>query len=89
MPTLHTPWGALRSTFAISEVAETLGCDEAAIRRLLNDAGADPLFDEDATNPHEPVSRLAVAALARQGGDVGRRATQLLLPEGPPPVSFG
>ena len=47
------------------------------------------LSDEDATNPHEPVSRLAVAALARQGGDVGRRATQLLLPEGPPPVSFG
>lgn len=88
MPTLHIPWGDLRSSFAIGEVAEALNCDEVTMRRLLNDAGADPPFDEHATDPHERVPRRAVEALTREGGGAGQRATQLLLPEGPPPVSL-
>lgn len=71
MPTLHTELGAMRSNFAVA-VAEAIGCDEPALRRLLNDAGADPPFDEHATNPRQAVSRPAIAALThREAMSVG------------------
>jgi hypothetical protein len=50
------------------------------MRRLLNDAGADPRLDEYAANPVEPVAKETVIdLLALHAGDrVGRLLADLL-----------
>lgn len=56
------------------------GGNERAMRKLLNDAGADPQLDEYATDPAETVSRAVVVdLLAMRAGDrVGRKLSHLL-----------
>ena len=68
-------------SFTIGELSERVtGKNERTIRKMLNDAGADPRLDEYATNPGETVSRdLVVDLFALRAGDiVGRRLRVLL-----------
>ena len=67
--------------FAIGELSERVtGGNERAMRKLLNDAGADPRLDEYATDPAETVTRDTVIVLfAKRAGDrVGHTLRELL-----------
>lgn len=67
--------------FTIGELAdEVTGGNERAMRKLLNDAGAQPRLDEYTNNPNETVSRqLVVDLVALRAGDrVGRKLAGLL-----------
>ena len=71
----------MRDTFTVGELAATVtGGDERAMRKLLNDAGADPRLDEYAANPAEQVVRETVIDLfaMRAGDRVGRKLAELL-----------
>jgi hypothetical protein len=71
----------MRDTFTVGELAAAVtGGNERAMRRLLNDAGADPRLDEYAANPVEPVAKETVIdLLALHAGDrVGRLLADLL-----------
>lgn len=71
----------MSGTFTIGFLAERIaGGNECALRKLLNDAGADPRLDEYATDPAQVVSRaLVVDLFALRAGDiVGRRARLVL-----------
>jgi len=68
-----------RATFTVGELSEAVtGGNEAAMRKLLNDAGGE--FDEYATRPDERVARpLVVNLFAMRASDrVGRVLGELL-----------
>jgi hypothetical protein len=68
-------------SFTIGELAQHVtGGNERAIRKMLNDAGADPQLNEYATAPGETVGRgVVVDLLAMRAGDrVGRKLSALL-----------
>ena len=67
--------------FTIGELSERVtGGNEQAIRKMLNDAGADPRLDEYTTDPAETVTRdLVITLFAKRAGDgVGHRLRVLL-----------
>lgn len=70
-------------TFTIGELAARVtGGNERTIRKLLNDAGADPRLDEYAETPAEVVSRdLVVDLYALRAADWVGRALGLVLSE--------
>jgi len=68
-------------TFTIGELSERVtGGNERAMRKMLNDAGADPRLDEYAIDPEETVTRdLVIRLFARRAGDrVGHKLRELL-----------
>ena len=68
-------------TFTIGALSERVtGGNERAMRKLLNDAGADPRLDEYAIDPEETVTRgLVIRLFVRRAGDrVGHKLRELL-----------
>ena len=66
----------MQESFTIGELAARVtGGNEAAMRKVLNDAGADPRLDEYATDPTETVTRDLVLILyaMRVGDRAGRK----------------
>lgn len=71
----------MQERFTIGELSERVtGGNERAMRKLLNDAGANPRLDEYTTDPGETVTRdLVITLAARRAGDrVGRKLGELL-----------
>jgi len=71
----------VQERFTIGELSERVtGGNERAMRKMLNDAGADPRLDEYATDPTETVARdLVIVLFARRAGDrVGHKLRELL-----------
>jgi hypothetical protein len=69
-----------KTIYTLGEITQILKCTERATRKLLNDAGADPRFDENTENSGELVSRKTVIDLVaiRAGDRVGRLLAGLL-----------
>jgi len=77
-------------SFTIGELAQNVtGGNERQMRKMLNDAGADPQLDEYATAPGETVGRgVVIDLLAMRAGDrVGRKLGELL--RDPPGLTCG
>jgi hypothetical protein len=65
--------------FEVGELASALMVNERAVRKMLNDAGADPRLDEYVVDPHEMVGRGLVIDLAAARQDRVSRILAVLL----------
>lgn len=69
----------MTQTITIQQVKDALKINERMIRKLLNDAGAEPRLDEYIENLEETVTRDTVINLyAIRAGDLGPRLSPLL-----------
>ncbi len=71
----------MQEHFTIGELSgRVMGGNERAMRKMLNDVGADPRLDEYATDPAETVTRdLVITLFARRASDrVGHKLRELL-----------